>query len=67
MASGYDAAYARETLTFAGAGLRPYSPVHVRGTRGATGDVALTSVRRTRSGGDTWEGTEVPLGGAVEA
>lgn len=57
-----DAAYARETKTFAGVGLRPLSPVHIRGVRGAAGDIALSWIRRTRTGGDSWEGIDVPLG-----
>ena len=56
-----DAAYAQETKIFNGIGLRPLSPVHLRGTRGASGDIALDWIRRTRMGGDTWESAEVPL------
>jgi hypothetical protein len=57
-----DASYARETKTFAGIGLRPLSPVHIRAARGADGDIALSWIRRTRLGGDGWEGLDVPLG-----
>lgn len=56
-----DAAYAQETQTFNGVGLRPLSPVHLRGARGADGDIALRWIRRTRLGGDNWESAEVPL------
>lgn len=46
-----------------GRGLRPLSPVHLRGRRDdATGDVTLSWIRRTRIGGDDWGGADVPLG-----
>jgi hypothetical protein len=50
---------------FTGEGLKPLSPVHVRGTR-AGGDLAITWVRRTRLGGDSWDGIDVPLGEGEE-
>ncbi len=56
-----DEAYAQVTKAFNGIGLRPLSPVHLRGTRNGDGDIALSWTRRTRMGGDTWESTEVPL------
>ena len=62
-----DASFVSETRTFRGVGLRPLSPVHLRAARGAGGDIALTWVRRTRIGGDSWEGVEVPLGEEEEA
>jgi hypothetical protein len=46
--------------------LKPLSPVHLRGRRTAAG-VELTWIRRTRTGGDAWEVTEVPLGEEREA
>jgi hypothetical protein len=52
--------------TFAGEGLKPLSPVHVRGNRDGSGDLALTWIRRTRTGGDSWDAIEVPLGEADE-
>lgn len=54
-------AYAARQHTFRGIGLRPLSPVHVRGRR-SSGDLAITWIRRTRVGGDSWDGIEVPLG-----
>ena len=57
-----DETYTQVTKTVTGIGLRPLSPVHLRGTRNGDGDIALTWIRRTRMGGDTWESTEVPLG-----
>jgi hypothetical protein len=60
-----DPAYAAAEHTFAGAALRPLSPVHVRGSR-LGGDLLITWVRRTRIGGDSWEALEVPLGEETE-
>ncbi|MGE3064752.1 MAG: glycoside hydrolase/phage tail family protein [Hyphomicrobiaceae bacterium] len=61
-----DASYADATHAFAGVGLRPLSPVHVRGVRDAGGDLSLAWVRRTRIDGDSWDTVEVPLGEASE-
>jgi hypothetical protein len=58
--------YAALAHTFAGEGLEPLSPVHVRGSRNGSGDLALTWVRRTRTGGDSWDGMDVPLGETEE-
>ena len=47
------------------AGLRaltPLSPVHLRASKLADGALHLTWIRRTRIGGDSWLGTDVPLG-----
>ncbi|MDD7971341.1 baseplate multidomain protein megatron [Roseinatronobacter alkalisoli] len=51
---------------FAGVGLRPYRPAHLRATVQAGGDVALHWVRRTRRGGDGWGAAEVPLSEVAE-
>jgi hypothetical protein len=60
---GYDdPAVVYRVDAIAGIGLRPYSPVHLRALRGATGDVALSWTRRTRIDGDNWISVEVPLG-----
>ncbi len=61
-----DASYVATEHTFLGLGIKPLSPVHVRGVRSG-GDVAITWVRRTRTGGDAWEVPEVPLGEDSEA
>ncbi len=54
--------------TLYGKARRPLSPAHLFGRRSAeTGDWALSWVRRTRIGGDSWEQVEVPLGEASEA
>lgn len=52
---------------FAGVGLRPYAPVHLRAGRLAGGDAVLNWVRRTRIDGDSWASYEVPLGEDREA
>lgn len=55
-----DALYSDRQHSFGGIGSRPLSPVHVRATR-VSNDIVLSWVRRTRSGGDSWEAVEVPL------
>ena len=52
------------TLTLTARGLKPLSPVHLRARREG-GDIRLSWIRRTRVGGDSWEG-EVPLAEAFE-
>jgi hypothetical protein len=49
-----------QSLTMNARGLAPLSPVHLRARRQGS-DIALSWIRRTRTGGDSWEG-EVPLG-----
>ena len=61
-----DTSYVAATHTFQGLGLKPLSPVHVRGLR-AGGGVTITWLRRTRVGGDSWEAPEVPLGEDFES
>lgn len=57
-----DASYATRAHTFQGLGLKPLSPVHVKGVRVPDGDLVITWIRRTRVGGDNWELADVPLG-----
>ena len=52
--------YLETTHAFQGIGTRPLSPVHIRATR-SSGDIGLSWIRRTRSGGDSWTATDVPL------
>lgn len=48
-------------------GLRPYAPCDARLVRSsATGDLTISWKRRTRTGGDGWEQTEVPLNEEAE-
>jgi hypothetical protein len=51
---------------FAGNGLRPLAPVHLRMRQAADGAHALSWVRRTRIDGDLWSLVDVPLGEAFE-
>ena len=60
------ASYVAVQHAFNGAGLRPLSPVHVRGVRNGDGDISLSWIRRARKGGDSWDVAEVPLGEDVE-
>jgi len=47
-------------------GLKPLSPVHLAAVEAPSGDLDVTWVRRTRRGGDSWEGEDVPLGESQE-
>ncbi|MEO1330328.1 MAG: glycoside hydrolase/phage tail family protein, partial [Pseudomonadota bacterium] len=59
-------AFAHIVHAAAGIGLRPYAPVHLRARPAAAGGVALSWIRRTRQGGDLWDGYDAPLGEAFE-
>lgn len=61
-----DASYVSDVHDFKGIGLRPYAPVHAKGLE-QNGDRILSWIRRTRSGGDSWDVNEVPLGETEEA
>ena len=61
-----DPAYVELTGAFAGAGLRPFAPAHLRARR-AGGDLAVRWVRTTRVGGGDFAAVEVPLGEEREA
>jgi hypothetical protein len=62
-----DPSYTPFHLAFAGVGLRPYAPVHLRAERDASGALGVSWIRRTRIGGDSWDGVDVPLGEESEA
>ena len=62
-----DPAFVERIEAFAGIGLRPYAPAHLRAERDAVGDLAVRWVRRTRIDGDAWSPADVPLGEAFEA
>lgn len=62
-----DVSYQTVEHAFKGLGLRPYSPLRVTGTRNGAGDLAISWLRRTRVGGDSWDQTEVPLSEDVES
>lgn len=61
-----DASISSDTHTFTGRGLKPWSPVHVDASESG-GDITISWVRRTRTGGDSWEVLEVPLNEDAEA
>ncbi|MDR5651794.1 baseplate multidomain protein megatron [Ruixingdingia sedimenti] len=66
-ARGYDdPATVHRVEAFAGIGLRPYAPAHLRVARTGGAD-RFTWVRRTRIDGDSWASEEVPLGEAAES
>jgi hypothetical protein len=56
-----DDTYVHTAHAFDGIGLRPLAPVHLT-ARWAGGDLAVSWIRRTRIGGDSWLSEEVPLG-----
>ncbi len=56
-----DSSYLSVTHAFRGQGLLPWSPVQLRGTRNAIGDLTVTWLRRTRTNGDSWLPEEIPL------
>jgi hypothetical protein len=60
-----DPSYVEVTAAFAGMGLRPLSPVHLR-AQDQAGDLVFTWTRRSRIDGDSWDGYEVPLGEETE-
>ncbi len=65
---GYDdPSFLHRVSAFAGIGLRPLSPVHLRARRAPNGDLGLRWIRRTRIDGDSWSGADVPLGEAGES
>ncbi len=62
-----DPVYLHEQHAFAGIGLRPYAPVHLRAARDGAGDLQVSWIRRTRIDGDSWQSAEVPLGEEAES
>lgn len=57
-----DVSYLQASHAFRGEGLKPMSPVHIRASRDGFGNIAVTWLRRTRWGGDSWKTADVPLG-----
>lgn len=60
-----DPSYRYRTEVFAGIGNRPLSPCHLKKTD-IGGDHHFGWIRRTRIGGDTWTGTDVPVSEETE-
>jgi hypothetical protein len=59
--------YEHRVEAFDGVGLRPYRPAHLTAERQPDGGIQLAWVRRGRIDGDSWAGTDVPLGEEHEA
>jgi hypothetical protein len=57
-----------ESFDFSATGesLRPFSPVHLKGTRDEAGTINITWVRRGRLGGELMPGTDIPLSEELE-
>ncbi|MDE3237347.1 MAG: glycoside hydrolase/phage tail family protein [Paracoccaceae bacterium] len=65
-ARGYDdPSYTHLVEAFAGVGLRPYAPCHLRAVA-LGGDLRASWIRRTRIDGESWSSSDVPLGEAGE-
>ena len=62
-----DPSYVHRVEAFAGVGLRPYRPAHFGAGVARMAAIELAWTRRTRIDGDSWLGTEVPLGEEREA
>jgi hypothetical protein len=60
-----DSSYYHKECAFAGVGLRPYAPAHLRATSSGA-DLQISWIRRTRVDGDGWEAIDVPLGETSE-
>jgi len=57
-----DPSYSHHVHAFAGMGLRPYAPVHLKARADGLGGLDISWTRRTRIDGDPWDAVEVPLG-----
>jgi hypothetical protein len=55
-------AAAAVSFSNAGAGLKPYAPAHVTGSRNGSGDLTIKWIRRTRIGGEWRDYVDAPLG-----
>lgn len=64
--SSDDATWAEGRFICRGIGLRPYAPVHLRGTRDAEGNLDLRWIRRSRLDGQWADLTDVPLAEEAE-
>ncbi|MDQ2092539.1 baseplate multidomain protein megatron [Rhodalgimonas zhirmunskyi] len=65
---GYDdPSYTHLVEAFEGVGLKPLSPCHLTAQEQVDGSVLAQWIRRTRTGGDSWDGMDVPLGEEREA
>jgi hypothetical protein len=58
---------ASQNFSYNGAALKPYSPVHIVGTRDGSGNLSIGWVRRTRISGGWQDNVDVPLNEETEA
>jgi hypothetical protein len=58
---------AAQSFTYSGIALKPYSPVHITGSRDGSGNLTIRWIRRTRIGGQWQGGVDAPLSEASEA
>jgi hypothetical protein len=66
LAGNIVAAIVTGTISNTAKGLKPLSPVHLKGSRNGVGDLTITWKRRTRIGGGWRDNAEVPLGETSE-
>lgn len=59
--------FTAQTLVIVGKALRPLAPAHPRAATDGAGGTAISWIRRTRIGGDSWDQPDVPLGEESEA
>ncbi len=62
-----DPSYIALQDSFAGIGLKPLAPVHLRAAAQADGALRITWVRRGRIDADAWEAPDIPLGEETES
>jgi hypothetical protein len=53
---------AEQDFTHTGRNLKPFAPVHVKGVRDGSGNLTITWLRRSRTGGEWRDGVDVVLG-----
>ncbi|MDP5347381.1 MAG: hypothetical protein NWQ32_03185, partial [Paracoccaceae bacterium] len=53
--------------SFAGIGLKPLAPVHLRAVAAPGGDLHVAWIRRGRIDADAWEAPDIPLGEESES
>ena len=65
---GYDdPSFTALEQAFDGIGLKPLSPVHLRAMPDASGNLAVTWIRRSRIDADSWDSPDIPLAEETEA
>ncbi len=60
-------AAAEQDFTYTGVALKPYSPVHITGTRDGSNNLTINWFRRTRLNGSWQDAVDVPLNEVSEA